>query len=359
MRIERTGKVDPLTPRVVRFLTEGLGGRPIDDVESPEQRRADYACLRGLIAVELKTLEEDGSERMDHVIDALQKRGDWPYFLGPAPLDSVIKNMAEPDRIRFQLTDRAGRAIVRHVKKANGQLEAHSRRFPRKNQVRLIILVNEDHELYEPYLVAYVASRILVRKESDTFRYPFIDGFLFLTERHAQPIEGHLGFPVVLLGGAGIADAPWKIDVLKRVTDAWPAWNQKPCFTGAGDIQQFTTIADIPDTMSRDETWWLEYRRYPYMQGLTTEQLRDRFDNIVLQTHLFGIKGSPVKLSREQSTEVFRRSAHITIEMGVRGIPATQFPYSLDRMTAAAKRLNLPEAVFNWLVELDRARNAA
>lgn len=175
MRIERHGKEEPLTPRWKAFLRNALGGVDLDDVQSAEAMRADYSCLAGLIALELKTLEEDGSERMGNLLRELQQRPDWPMFYGSAPFQSMVKHLDDPEAAKLQFVNRAGRALVNHLKKANKQLGAHARNFPRKNSVRVMLLINEDHELYDPSLVAYIAQHALHRKENDTYLYPNID----------------------------------------------------------------------------------------------------------------------------------------------------------------------------------------
>jgi hypothetical protein len=94
MRIERTGSANLLTPRVKRFITEAIGGRDLDNIQHAEERRADYACLNSLLAIELKSLEESPSGRMDNLIEELRQREDWPEFLGSAPLNSFVKHLA-------------------------------------------------------------------------------------------------------------------------------------------------------------------------------------------------------------------------------------------------------------------------
>ena len=74
MRIERTGTVAPLTPRVVEFLKEELSGVSLDDPLAVSDMRPDYICLGGRLVIELKTLAEDGSERMDNLTDELRQR---------------------------------------------------------------------------------------------------------------------------------------------------------------------------------------------------------------------------------------------------------------------------------------------
>lgn len=133
MRIERKGNVGKLTPRVERFLTQALGGISLDSTEHAEARKADYKCLRGLLAIELKSLEEHASERVGNLTEKLQERPDWPEFYGSWPLQSILTNMTEPDDVKRQLIDRVGRAIKSHMRKANKQLAAHAAAFPRQN----------------------------------------------------------------------------------------------------------------------------------------------------------------------------------------------------------------------------------
>jgi hypothetical protein len=160
LRIERIGNPKPITPRFVRFLVEGLGGQSLDELQAPAERRIDYRCLRGLVAIELKTLEQDASERMLNVTADLMKRPDWPEFYGLWPMESVLKNLGHnADNVRQNLEERAGRAIVNHLKKANKQLYAHCYKYPRKNVVRLAVLINEDHELYDPVFTTNVIKK--------------------------------------------------------------------------------------------------------------------------------------------------------------------------------------------------------
>ena len=93
MRIERRGNAPPITPRLERFFKEALGGVPLDDLQHAEARKADFRCLNGLLAIKLKSLEEDASERMDNLTDQLRERRDWPIFFGAAPIQSFLKHL--------------------------------------------------------------------------------------------------------------------------------------------------------------------------------------------------------------------------------------------------------------------------
>jgi hypothetical protein len=175
MRIERTGRVPPLTPRIQRFLKEALCGVVLDDVQSPNELRADYSCLRGLLAIELKSLEEDASERLGNLTGELRQRDDWPVFLGSAPIQSFIKHTSDPEGLNRRVVERIGRSAINHLKNLNHQLEAHCTKFPRKNCVRALVLVNEDHEVYDPSTVSFVLWQALNRAKDGKPLYENID----------------------------------------------------------------------------------------------------------------------------------------------------------------------------------------
>lgn len=349
IRIERTGAVTPLTPRVDRFLREALKGKSLDDLQHPSLLRADYSCLNGVLAIELKTLEEDASERMENLTEELRQRPDWPLFLGSAPMDSFLKNLPDEEQVRLQVIDRLGRAIVNHLKKANKQLAAHTVSFPRKNTLRVMFLINEDHEIYDPDVVAYVLHHALRRSKDGVPLYQHLDAVIFMTERRATKFGERLAFPVLSVEGFDVERAAWKATILDYVLRCWGEWNQNPMFSMAPGDLRFSTIDHIPDSAPRHERWRTDYRRNPYLRAVSKEELRDRFDEAICMTMLFGIKGAPIKLPMDgmmAATELF---THVMMEMAERAIPATDFQHSPERMVAAATRLGLPPHVAAWV----------
>lgn len=358
MRIERTGQVEPLTPRIEAFLKNALGGVSLDDVQNPDQLRADYSCIRGLLAVELKTLESNGAERMDNLFAEFRERDDWPVFLGSAPIQSFIENTADPDGLRRKTLDRIGRSIINHLKKANRQLEAHCLSFPRRNTVRALVLVNEDHETYDPHTVSFILWHAVRRMKDDQLLYQHIDLIFYFTERHALIVDNRVAFPTLIIEGRPIGNAPWKSEFGTLVTERWARWNDVPLHRGGSAPDDFSTIEHIPETMKRYEAWSLEYRRRPYLSNLTKDQLRDRFDEVNVTVMLWGVQGSPVKMAPEARTASVRAFGDLMQEMARRAIPVDQFSYELARSQAAARRLGFPRSVADWLAKLQRNRDA-
>lgn len=348
MRIERTGRVAPLTPRLVAYMCGALGGRSVDDMQSPEERRIDYVCLNGLLAIEIKSLEEDASERLDNLTEELGKQSDWPTFLGSAPMESFIRNMDDPDGVRRKVLNRVGRAIINHLKKADRQLKAHVSAFPRKNVVRTMLLVNEDHEVYDPNTVGYILWHALRRKDGSDWLYPNVDCVVYMSERHAQIIEGNVAFPILEIEGQSFEAAPWKRAAIDRFVAGWPAWNASPLHTHER-LSGFASIAHIPETMPRHEFWRLQYRRNPYMKQMSNEQIRDRFDESAVISMFAFTKSPLLLLSPDAITANTERFTHIMVELADRAMSMQQSKPSLERQLAAARRLNLSDHAVQWL----------
>ena len=359
MRIERTGQIEPLTPRIERYLKEALGARSLDDARSSQQLRPDYVCLRDILVIEVKTLEGDGTERVENLNDQLREREDYPAFYGMVPVESLLKNLSDPEAVRRKLSDRIGRAIVSHLSKADKQLAAHAERFPRKNLVRLVVLVNEDHELYEPNLVGFIVHRALAKlNDGGEPAYGNIDAVVYMTERHVTQIDGKVAFPLLAIHGRGIDIDPWKEGFVRRFTDGWATWNGNPLYDKGHRPDDFEAVDHIPEQMRRQDLWNLEYRRNPYMKGTTDERLREHFDESIVMSMLSMMTNSPIKPIQQQITDNMRWFSHLQLEINARGIPVTQFAYSLDRTLAAARRLKMPQKVLDWFAELDRQRGA-
>lgn len=348
MRFEREGNAEPLTPKFVRFLHEALGGIDQDELQSAEARRVDYVCLNGLVAVEIKTLETDGHERIENLTENLRKREDWPEFYGAWPMDSVLSHLTDKDIVRRKFEERIGRSIEDHLRKAKGQLAAHAANFPRKNLVRIVVVINENHILYDPENVAHITHNILRSSADGAPRYSDIDCVLYFTERHAGLLNKNLTFPLLQIDGPKLDEEPWKLVVIERIISSWARWRGRSLHFGEFGEHRFEPIDQIPDTMSRQEAWELSYRRNRYLAPMTNEQLRERYDEVICISLLAFTKNSPFKPPKQAIDAAMAGMCHLQQEMGLRAIPITEFRFKHTRVLQAAKRLGLHRPVIEW-----------
>lgn len=215
--------------------------------------------------------------------------------------------------------------------------------------------MNEDHEAYDPHTVSYVLWHAVRRREKDgSPRFAHVDAVIYFTERHATIVENLLTFPITVVEGSGIFDAPWKSDVVEFIQRGWIRHCGYPDLSvEEPQASDFTTIDHVPEQAPRHERWRTDYRRNPYLQPLTNDLLRDRFDEIMLVNTLSFLKDPPVIIQSEQTSAGIERFTHMMLEMADRAIPSTAFAYDPRRDIAAARRLGLPESVERWILKTE------
>ena len=362
-RIERRGKVLPLTPRFKRFLREALSSIALDDIQDSTQKRPDFSCWRDLLVIEVKSLEEDATKRMSNLTEELEKREDWPTFMGEWPVDSVIRNLKEEDQkaVRGRIYDRIGRAINNHLKKASKQLAAYAKDHPGVNQVRVVVLINEDWEVYHPNLVSLIIQKALARQEKNIPEYKGIDAVLYMTARHGRPDGNNIAHPIIMIPGPVMKNYPWKNSVMDFLVQRWCQWEGAryiECDPAGAEaiVNSFTTIEHIPNQMQRQDLWRLAYRRNPYMRSWTYEKLRDHWDDVDIMGLFAFIKDSPVKLSEAEIAKFLEQFTHLLDEIAHRGLPVERFDSESDRMIAAAKRMRIPPVGMAWLKRFSEQR---
>ncbi len=347
MRIERNGPTEALTPEIERFIKGALSGVSLDTPDVSEDLRPDWSCLNGLLAIEVKTLEGDAEERIENLNEKFRKREDWPLFYGKMPLDKVLAHTSEPEKLNLEALDRMGRPIRTHLKKANTQLLAHQERFQRKNLVRIVWLINEDHPIYDPQSTAFVMAKTLRREGPQNGPLAGIDAVLYITQRHAQPIDGRVAFPIVIMFGPGCRDDEWKRLIVQEVVRRWADWQGLPYYDEKPKLDRFSTLEAIPQKMKRHELWRLQYRRNRYMRELSADALRDRFDEVIALQLLASHRASPLR--PPESAQLMELFTHVLEESNHRGMAITSFAAERDRHIAAAMRLKLPQHILAWL----------
>ena len=349
MRIERTGQTEALTPKIIQFLEEELSGISLDDENNAEILRPDYTCLRGLMAVEIKSLEETGSGRMENLNNQFRQRSDWPVFFGKADVSRFAKHTDDPDHIMHKATDRAGRAIKNHLSKAHKQLQAHQVKTQKPNLLKLVILINEDNQLYHPDLVRHVSLKELNRKSNGELTRRHVDAVLYLTERHATLSKGKLVYPILIIEGNELRLSPWKSDLINFVIEKWSKWDGKHKLDAKIHPNKFETIEDVPEVMARSDWWRVHYRRNPYLRSLSNADLKEKFEENKVYSLMYSLKDCPFKPPETEIHKNLERFTHLLEEINHRGMCMTELQSTRQRMLKAAQRLGLSQEKIAWV----------
>lgn len=351
MRVERSGAIEPLTPRIAEFIEKRLNGRSLDE-DGDVDKRPDYECFKGLLAIEIKSLETDPTDRLENALAPEKDDPNWPIFFGEWAANKVLEHFPNSEQLNKKLVDRLGRALVTHLKKANDQLANYTKNSKRRNLVRLLVILNEDHAEYAPDAVAYIIQRELRRKRDDgTYRYCDIDAVVFLSDRHVAALGKIPALPIIAMLGANCDMHPWKEDIVQIFAKRWATWNNAPVFSkDANAVHDFVAAEHIPDKVPQHEKWRLDYRRRPYMKSWKDEDLRSLWDHVLLLSLLFGHRETPKKIPLDGYMQTIERFSHLQVEVAERGLSLEYFEKdSTGRRKHVANQLPYGPKVSAWL----------
>ena len=353
MSIERTGKINPVTPRIKQFLTERMRGVSLDhdgDIEA----RPDFDCLSGRLIIEIKSLETSPKIRIDNVLDEVKQSEDWPKFYGSWPMDSILKHLPHKEKVNRELTQRVGRAIVNHLNKANNQLNNYCSQNKGDESVRMVFLINEDFTEYTPELVQYIVGKELSRNSNKTkkLKYSSVDFVVFISERHAMKMDGQVTLPLILIVNNTVDEKPWKNEIAELTLKRWAKWNNRPLkATQSPKAEDFKEFFHIPNSMKRSEKWTLDYKRNPYMQSWSDYDVIDFWHLVkTLSLIAFHIK-PPFIMPEEGVKDLMEKISHLMVENSNRGISLEQMKPNKETVKRAIEKVTYGKNVQAWLTK--------
>lgn len=210
-----------LEARMIEFLegessTESLDSAAFDQVNGSNMK-ADYLLGgRGFIA-ELKTLNASPENRIEQRLKERFSQSDAPIIFGTLGINQVIDRLPDREAISKMMIDMAGRAIRRHLQKANEQIGAIKTRLGLPDAGGLVILMNEAEPLIDISSIGYT-----VKTAFETVKgcYPHVTNVWAMVESHRIPMsDGRLGFPHLHFFKSLERQA--ELDYIARMLGAW------------------------------------------------------------------------------------------------------------------------------------------
>ncbi|TXM94697.1 hypothetical protein [Methylobacterium sp. WL116] len=210
-----------LEARLIDFLegdssTESLDSAAFDQING-SNTKADYLLgARGLVA-ELKTLNASPQDRTEQRLRERFSRRDAPIVFGTLGISDVIEKLRDRDAISKMMVDMAGRAVRRHLQKANDQIGAIKTRLRLPNAGGLLILMNEAEPMIDLTAIGYTLKTAF---ETVDGGYPHISNVWAIVESHriAMP-GGRNGFPHLHVFKS--LERQGELDYIGRMLGAW------------------------------------------------------------------------------------------------------------------------------------------
>lgn len=217
----RTRPAFSLEQRMIEFLegdssTESLDGAAFDHINGSGEK-ADYLLgQRGFVA-ELKTVNSSPRGRTEQRLRQRLTQPGASIVFGTLGVSKVIENLHDRDDVAKMMVDMAGRAVRRHLQKANEQIGAVKDRLGLHNAGGLLILLNDAEPEIDASAIGYTLKTAFEASET---AYPHITNVWAVIESHRIAISGNReGYPSLhLFKGPG---RPAQLDFMARMLDAW------------------------------------------------------------------------------------------------------------------------------------------
>lgn len=326
-----------LEARFTRFL-EGLpGAEVIDRLAWPgdpqHRRKADFLLSNRKVIVEIKTLTDDPSPKVEATADKHCERDDWPVFYGTSDVRKVLANLPDGEAIYSKMVNALGRSVETAVRSAEEQVTHTRRALGLPHAAGVLVILNDSIDILDPYLVGHRVAQLMRRPRTGNREAEKLDFVWLMFESHVMgSVEGFPAVPCILINGEGKDRFPWFGHLHHDLVRRWACANGG--ISVAGDAPdpskiKFLSMKDAttppPKQLPRHEWWRSRYHARPYLQPLTDDELLSRGADIMRRVMPHFLKGGPGYLA-ETVNPLMEEFTHFLEEMNHRGIDMRRIP---------------------------------
>jgi hypothetical protein len=295
-----------LERRFLHFLAGIPGAESLDELLAGDkykgERRADFLLFDRRVILEVKSLETDTSSKIETELDAHRERDEFPLFYGEVELQKVLAHLPDGKKINDRIFLRATRSVEAAARSAEEQIENTARLLSLGDSVGILVLLNQNIDIFSPEAIAYRVSKLLQRKNPDgTDRSPISFSWLIFESHFLAEGPTTKTLPLITLKGSKAKAYPWFDELLTYLQVAWANYNGHPIFhqapTSPVNLQATSTaeaVAPKPgDKMTRQRLWELRYQQNPYLRSLDDAEVlrRGKMAIEALKPHF--LKGGP------------------------------------------------------------------
>lgn len=357
LRFERTGGPPDLEASFKEFALYRLRGSSLDDnapVLSAKGKFPDFECFGGLLRIEVKTLMTSQRDRINETVQNKVDPNEWPIFYGSRRVDVSSLGLSNAEEITRALNSKLGRTIETILKNANKQFKDYAVISPRQNTLNVCVLLNSSLLEYDPRSTAWLIRKRMLEGGNEP-RFSYIDASLFISEKHVLKDVTEPTFVQILVEGYGVDQNLWKSELLNLILNRWSLYRTG---TAAYSMEmaalRTVEIHDIPNRMTRNQKWVLDYERHPYLSNTTLDDLRRLLARTIVMFHWGFVKGNWVAPPTERSIEYFRLFSDITCEANRRALDAREWSPNTIPLSYIVMAMppDLPQSVREDLIKV-------
>lgn len=320
-----------LEERFTHFIESLPNSETIDKLQLPfdpeRRRKADFLLGNREVIVELKTLMDDVSPKVDAVMDKHRAREDFPRFYGKADARKVLSRLPDAEDIYRRMVLSLTRSIDISIRSAEEQITHTRSVLGLPNAAGLLVILNESIQILDPTLVGHRVAQVLRRERTGRSTSDKVDFVWLLFESHAiQTTDGSSAATSMLIHADGIERLPWFTAFHHDLVARWASANGGSTVDG-GNPDPMSLVYQSPKEHPavesaqnpRHEIWRRQYRAQPYLRHLSDDGVRARGADIMkrLAPHL--IKDGPGFVP-ERDSVLMEEFTHLLEEAAFRAL---------------------------------------
>ena len=222
--------METLETRLIKFLSNYHGAESIDSLMElqPEEkrRRADFLSWNRNAIVEIKSLKNDPSSKIEAEIKKHESRPDFPLCYGKNSLSEILKCLPDGDKINRKIFGAITRSVEDAVRSAEEQIAHTKEIFRIQNPIRFLILVNESVSTLRPEDAGTRIAKLMLRERTGKSESPTIDVAWLVFESHTIRISPNLNcFVSMLIKKSKLSLPQWFCPAFEDLQAAWANHN--------------------------------------------------------------------------------------------------------------------------------------
>lgn len=325
-----------LESRFTRFL-EGLpGAESIDRLALPHdprhRRKADFLLENRKVIVELKTLTDDPSHKVEATADKHHGRKDWPLFYGTADVRKVLSNLPDGEAIYRKMVNALGRSVETAVRSAEEQVTHTRSVLDLPDSAGVLVILNDSVDVLDPNVVGHRVVQLMRRARTGNNETKKLDFVWLLFESHTMGVvQGAPNVPCFLIHGERKDRFPWFDDFYYDLVCRWASANGgiarkgevlDPSAINFVPMREVTSVP--PEVLPRQEWWRRQYHARPHLRELSDDELLARGANLMLRLAPCFVKGAASNAAEQ--TGVMEEFTHFIEEINFRGLDMRRIP---------------------------------
>lgn len=164
---------------------------PVVDLDSiknefPDGTRiADYAIINTIV-IELKTLKEDPTQKMEGYLYEIMRRPEFPVIHGEIDFRTIINLLTDGKEIIRKFETIAFRQIESIMSNANKQIISTIDHLRMDSQTSgALVIINELADFFEPdVLVDYISKRLGSKSDKGLLRFTHLNHVVLIQDTH-------------------------------------------------------------------------------------------------------------------------------------------------------------------------------